>query len=95
MRRGRVILQAWEQRFLDERDATLTTTRCANCDWIFEGELGKSRDAFLEHRQQAHPEINPATKHKRIRPNGISLNGNLHDNIGNARAQGAAGWASE
>jgi hypothetical protein len=91
--RGRPILQAWEQRLLDERLDVHVTERCALCDWTTVGALRTTRDAFLQHRTTEHPEVRPKPRRTRYRPHGMVLSSNLTDNVANARAQGAAGWA--
>ena len=93
--RGRPTLQAWEQRLVDERLAVYVTQRCALCPWTLKGPLRLTRDAFLAHRLEAHPELKPAPRRKRHRPYG-QLQGmkSLDDNIAQARKSGAAGWAA-
>jgi len=94
MRRGNVIIEAWEQRILDERDAVTVTTRCAWCGWTRTGTLRVVRAAHSEHRATKHPDIPVPARRKRLRPfRQFQSEKNLDDNIANARAQGASGWA--
>lgn len=96
MRRGRVVLQAWEQRMILEKDAVVVTTRCARCRWELEGPVGVTRAAFAAHLKDDHPDVQPTTLHKRHRPTRQMVSThNLDDNIATARAQGAAAWVTD
>ncbi len=95
MPRGTAILQAADQRFLEERERGIVTERCANCDWQGHGTVREMREQFLAHRLEAHPEIQPKPRRKRHRFVGqMNVGKTLDENIEKARTQGAAGWAA-
>lgn len=87
-------MRDWEHRMLQERLDVVYTPRCA-CGWSLpEMPLREGKQAFLEHRLDKHPEIQPKPRRKRHRPFGALQSAkSLDDNIANARQQGAAGWA--
>ena len=96
VRRGSVFLREWEQRFIQDRESVVVTTRCGWCDWHREGPMGENRDLMLAHRLEAHPEIKPPKRTRRIRPGGqVNTAKSLDENIQNARTQGASTWAGE
>ena len=87
-------MDAWEQRILDQREAVHVTARCALCPWEQEGTVKDTREQFAAHRRSQHPELQPPPRRKRHRPyRQMASETSLDDNIANARAQGAAGWA--
>lgn len=92
MSRGSAYLKEWEQRLLDDRNASRVLAKCAFCNWYLEGSVAETRAAYSLHRLESHPEIQPKPRHKRHRLSFTSAK-NLDDNIANARKQGAAGWA--
>ena len=93
--RGRSTLDAWEQRLLDQREAVHVTARCAWCPWQLAGTVLETREAHAAHRTLAHPEVRVKPRHKRRRPyRQMASETNLDDNIQNARAEGAAAWAT-
>ena len=88
------MLEAWEQRLLDQRLAVVVTARCYWCAWQQEGTVADTQAAYTEHRRVAHPEVTVKPRRKRHRPyRQMASETSLDDNIANARAQGAAGWA--
>ena len=94
MNRGRVVLEAWEERVLAEREAVVVTHRCCWCKWKRHGTVAETRALYLEHRADKHPDRVPVVRKKRHRPyRQFSSAHSLDDNIANARSQGAAGWA--
>lgn len=94
MPRGRPVLEAWEQRLLDQREAVVVTARCAWCQWELAGTVKDTRDAYATHRKAEHPEVKVKARIRRRRPyRQFASETNLDDNIQNARAQGAATWA--
>lgn len=94
MPRGNAFMQEWEVARIAEREAVHVTERCQNCKWTLEGTVKETREAFLAHRLEAHPEIQPKPRRKRHRPfSSLNSMGPLDENIANARTQGAATWA--
>lgn len=92
--RGRPTLEAWEQRLLDQRESVQVTARCAWCEWEMHGTVRDTRAEYAEHRELAHPDVKVKARRPRHRPYRVMQSEtNLEDNIANARAQGAAGWA--
>lgn len=91
--RGRVVLEAWEQRLLDDKESVHVTVRCAWCPWSLSGDLRTARDAHRAHRTTEHSDKPIRERRKRHRPaRQFHSASNLDDNIANARAQGAATW---
>jgi hypothetical protein len=37
---------------IDRREQAPVTTRCARCDWTFEGTFAKGREAHAKHRRK-------------------------------------------
>jgi hypothetical protein len=94
MARRPVELHPWELRVLAERAAVVTTSACSYCDWSQTGPVAETSAAYRQHREDQHPEIQPVSRRKRVRPYGqLAINRNLDDNITHARTQGAATWA--
>lgn len=94
--RGRVVLEAWEQARLEEREQVELAQSCLWCDWTMSGQLRDVRAAFQEHRADAHADRPLPKRTKRHRPfRQFNSNTNVDDNIANARAQGAATWVTE
>ena len=96
MPRGNPILEAWQQRFVEEREAVVVTTKCDLCnDWSTHGPMKRGRELYFAHRAKKHPEAGPLpVRRKRHGPyRQFSSAHSLDDNIANARSQGAAGWA--
>jgi len=92
--RGRSTLDAWEQRLLDQRESVQVTARCAWCPWELAGTVLETREAHAQHRARIHPDVRVKPRAKRRRPYRTMVSETtLEDNIANARAQGAAGWA--
>ena len=92
--RGRPILEAWEQRLVEQREAVQVTARCAWCPWEHAGTVKDTRERFAAHRRSEHPDVSVKTKRKQHRPfRQFNSETNVDDNIANARAQGAATWA--
>lgn len=93
MPRGRVVLEAWEQRILDDKESVHVTVSCAWCSWSLAGDLRTAREAHRQHRTTEHPDR--AVKHRRTRHRPYRVfrsMSNLDDNIAAAREQGAATW---
>ena len=94
--RGTSFLKQWERNLIAERESVVVTSRCAFCDWTQEGTVAETRDAYLAHRTENHPEIQPKPRRHRQRPSGQMTTGkNLDDNIAAARKTGAATWAGQ
>lgn len=88
------MLEAWEQRLLDQREAVVVTARCAWCPWELAGTVLETREAHAAHRKAEHPDVRVKPRRPRHRPYRVMQSQTvLEDNIANARAQGAAGWA--
>ena len=96
MKRGAVILEAWEQRRQAELEAVVNSTSCKWCGAeIMEASVKDTRVAFAEHLAAEHPEVKVPTRRKRHRPHRQFMSGTDVDvNIQNARLQGAATWAA-
>jgi len=94
-RRGNPTLAAWEKRLLQEREEVVVTTKCDHCDWSTHGPMKQGKALYIAHRARKHPELGPLpqrrTRHRPYRT--MVSETTLEDNIANARAQGAAGWA--
>ena len=94
--RGNAILEAWEQRRLEERETTPVVARCAWCAWTLAGDVRTTREAHAQHRATDHPDRLMPTRRRRHRPfRQFNSGTNIDDNIANARQQGAATWVSE
>lgn len=88
------MLEAWEQRRLEERETTPVVARCAWCDWTLAGDVRTAREAHAQHRAENHPDRVVKPRRKRHRPfRQFNSNTSIDDNIAAARAQGAAVWA--
>ncbi len=44
------------QRHRQRMDALPQTTRCAFCDWTYQGTVAEGKEASLEHRRELHPD---------------------------------------
>lgn len=87
--------ELWRKDLVEWANKQPVVTSCAHCAWTHQGTLEQGRDAHLQHRQEAHG-ING--KHRRVqshRSPWVKNAAGLTDNIANARATGAAGWASD
>lgn len=95
--RGTVFLAGWQERFIAEREAVVVTTTCGLCKtWRREGPMGENRDLLKAHRLEAHPDVKPVKRLRRVRPGGqVNTAKSLDDNIAAARAQGASTWAGD
>lgn len=94
MNRGRVVLEAWEERRLEERETTPVVARCAWCDWSMAGDVRTAREAHAQHRAEDHPDRVVKPRRKRHRPfRQFATTSNLDDNIARARQEGASTWA--
>ena len=95
MKRGAVILEAWEQRRQAELEAVVNTTLCGHCAWQLEGPVGETSVAYRTHLATEHPEVKVPARRKRHRPHRQFMSGtDVDTNIQNARLQGAATWAA-
>ncbi len=71
------------------RDATPLTTRCALCDWEYDGTAFEGRELARGHRRVTHPEI----VEKRRRRNNITRFNPSDDGFRDAGVARAAGVA--
>jgi len=78
------------QRMLDDSMSRPAVTRCAWCDWTFEGTLRDGTAAHRTHRRAAHG-WRPSRRRKRAR-NAVMLPGRIDENVAAVRAQGGARW---
>lgn len=94
MPRGRPVLEAWEERAIEQRESVVVTARCAWCAWSVTATVRETREAHETHRKTEHPEVRVKARTRRHRPyRQYASEANVEDNIANARAQGAATWA--
>ena len=92
MNRGTVIIRAAAERLAAERLEQPTVGRCQLCDWHLEGTLAETKAAYLAHRTQQHPDVQPKRQYKPRRKGQINLGKSIDQNIAGVRGQGGAGW---
>ena len=93
MNRGTVIIQAAQDRLDAERLEQHVVERCYFCDaWHLEGTLAETRAAYLAHRTEQHPDVQPRRQFKPRRKGQINLGKSIDENIAGVRGQGGAGW---
>jgi pterin-4a-carbinolamine dehydratase len=94
MPRGTDILQAAADRYRDERHQQHLTQRCSRCTWTISGLLLDTKVAFAAHLSEHHPEVKVvARRPRRMTRMPKITDKSLDQNIADARAQGASGWA--